>query len=168
MTPPRLLPDLPLPAYPFVPGQSPHPYSDPQGHRYCPPLPAAAPLHDRRDSPHYLLGIDLFNQGFYWEAHEMWERLWHACGRRGPTADFLKALIKLAAAGVKHREGKPQGVHSHAERVGSLLRALRTAHEILFGLSLDGLLQRADEIASTGWPLTPPYLMLDNGPVVLC
>ncbi|TGQ49534.1 DUF309 domain-containing protein, partial [Mesorhizobium sp. M1C.F.Ca.ET.210.01.1.1] len=23
-------------------------------------------------------GIDLFNHGYYWEAHEAWEPLWHA------------------------------------------------------------------------------------------
>ena len=45
----------------------------------------------------------------YWEAHEAWEELWHACGRMGPTADFLRGLIKLAAAGVKVREGRPRG-----------------------------------------------------------
>ena len=55
-------------------------------------------------------GIALFNAGYYWEAHEAWEGLWHAHGRDGPTADVLKGLIKLAAAGVKVREGRPHGV----------------------------------------------------------
>ena len=50
---------------------------------------------------------DLLNHGFYWEAHEAWETLWHAAGRKGEIADFLKGLIKLAAAAVKAREGNP-------------------------------------------------------------
>jgi Domain of unknown function (DUF309) len=53
-------------------------------------------------SREYLHGIDLFNHGFYWGAHEAWEGLWVACGRRGPTATYLQAL-NLAAAGFKAR-----------------------------------------------------------------
>ena len=61
-------------------------------------------------------GIDLFNAGYYWEAHEVWEEVWHACGRRGTRADILRALIKLAAAGVKVREQQEHGVRTHAQR----------------------------------------------------
>ena len=34
------------------------------------------------------------------KSHVAWESLWMACGRKGAVADFLKGLIKLAAAGV--------------------------------------------------------------------
>jgi hypothetical protein len=159
-TPLRLLPDVPLPAYRFVPGQSPHPYADPHGHHYAPDLPAPqAPLPERwRDSPDYLLGLDLFNAGFFWEAHEMWERLWHLCGRRGETADFLKALIKLAAAGVKHGEGKPAGVLSHARRAAELWRRLAAKHDTFLGLPLAELIERAEQIERDGWPQTSVWL----------
>jgi hypothetical protein len=69
-----------------------------------------------------LYGVDLFNQGYYWEAHEVWEELWHACGRSGQTGTFLKGLIKLAAAGVKAREGKALGVRDHARRAAELFQ----------------------------------------------
>src|SRR5947209_12136345 len=99
----RLLPDLPLPPYAYIPGRTPHPQSDPRGHRFGkrPEKPAAFDPADWRSLESFLYGVDLLNNGFYWEAHESWELLWHACGRRGVTADFLKGLIKLAAAGVK-------------------------------------------------------------------
>jgi hypothetical protein len=74
-----------------------------------------------------LRGINLFNDGYYWESHEAWEGLWHAHGRRGPTADLLKALIKLAAAGVKVREGQPAGVTTHARRAALLIVAVAEA-----------------------------------------
>ena len=61
-------------------------------------------------SPRFLRGVSLFNAGYYWEVHEVWEGLWHAYGRRGVLADVIKALIKLAAAGVKVREGQEHGV----------------------------------------------------------
>jgi hypothetical protein len=118
MAPPRYLPDDALPPSAHVPGRTPHPNQ--AAERPGPP----APLDPTRwpDSRTYLRGIDLFNHGYYWEAHEAWEGLWHAAGRRGPTADFLKGLIKLAAAGVKVREGRPDGVVSHTRRAAALFR----------------------------------------------
>jgi hypothetical protein len=92
----------------------------------------------------YLYGMDLFNHGYYWEAHEAWEGLWHRAGRQGMVADFLKGLIKLAAAGVKHREGIPRGVAGHAAGAAELFRqtgALLSGADPLFaGLRLADLL----------------------------
>src|SRR6476661_8020059 len=114
--PVRLVPDEPLPPYSYVTGLFPHPTRDPLGHSFGNSAPASAPVDPSNWSASraYLVGCDLFNLGYYWEAHETWEGLWHACGRRGMTADFLKGLIKLAAAGVKAREGRRQGVARHA------------------------------------------------------
>ncbi len=72
----------------------------------------------------YLYGIDLFNAGYYWEAHETWEGLWIQAGRSGLVADFLKGLIKLAAAGVKIRQGILQGVKAHLGGAGELFEKL--------------------------------------------
>jgi hypothetical protein len=44
------------------------------------------------------------------------------------TADFLKGLIKLAAAGVKVLQGQPRGVRSHAGRAAEAFR--RTAEAL--------------------------------------
>jgi hypothetical protein len=90
------------------------------------------PLNDDawQESGEYRYGIDLFNHGFYWEAHEAWESLWHAAGRRGPIGLWLKALIKLAAAAVKLREGNPRGVVRHARRSQELLQELRSSAEL--------------------------------------
>ncbi len=65
-------------------------------------IPEPPDPEEWRACRNYLYGIDLFNHGFYWEAHEAWEGLWVACGRRGPTATYLQAL-NLAAAGFKAR-----------------------------------------------------------------
>ena len=120
----RYLPSRPFPAYAFVPGKHPHPITDPSGHSYAKPKTVPSPLDP--DSPSssddYLHAIDLFNHGFYWEAHEEWEGLWVAADRTGTVADFLKGLIKLAAAGVKVREGQPTGVRKHALRAKQLFQ----------------------------------------------
>jgi hypothetical protein len=118
---------LPLPPYSYVPGLAPHPVSGPRGHMHGHVAERPAPLDssDWQSSQAYLEGVDLFNHGFYWEAHEAWESLWHAAGRSGPTGTWLKGLIKLAAAGVKAREGNQVGVERHARRSLELIGELR-------------------------------------------
>src|SRR6059058_1095489 len=97
----RLVPDEPFPAYAYIPGRLPHPTADPAGHSYGIELVAPGKVEPEkwRECRPYLYGIDLFNAGFYWESHVAWESVWMACGRKGITADFMKGLIKLAAAG---------------------------------------------------------------------
>ncbi len=151
----RLVPDEPLPPYSFVPGRFPHPVSDPAGHSFgANPDPAPPPDPERwAENGRYLFGIDLFNAGYYWEAHEAWESLWHACGRSGHTADFLKGLIKLAAAGVKVREGKPVGAAGHARAAADLFRQTGARGERYLGLPLGELIDFADDVGAG--PPTP-------------
>ncbi len=122
---PRLVPQVPFPTYSYVPRSGfPHPTTDPGGHSFGrePSTPPAIEPEGWRGHQTYLRGFDLFNHLFFWEAHESWESLWHVHGRRGEVADFLKGLIKLAAAGVKQREGVPAGVRTHASRAAELWR----------------------------------------------
>jgi predicted metal-dependent hydrolase len=98
----------------------------------------------------YLFGIDLFNNGYYWEAHEAWEALWNATGRRGAAADFLKALIQLAVTGVKIREGKLGAAARHSRRACDLLqRAFGECENIgrFMGLEVRELIQFAQTAA---------------------
>jgi hypothetical protein len=151
---PRWLPDEPLPPYAFVPGRSPHPHSDPAGHSYgMKPEPVSAPdPQNWQECRPYLRGLDLFNHGYYWEAHEVWESLWQAAGRRGVLADFFKGLIKLAAAGVKVREHNRRGLLSHAGRASELFIAVAermpTGGETRYmGLGLAELINQARRLA---------------------
>ncbi len=147
----RLVPERPLPPYSYIPGRHPHPVSDPAGYGHgvdAVTPPALDPAH-WADSAAYLYGFDLFNAGFFWQAHVEWESLWLAAARRGSVADFLKGLIKLAAAGVKHLEGTPAGVRSHATRAAELWRQ---APEVFLGLRRAELLALAEQIAQDGWP----------------
>jgi hypothetical protein len=154
----RLVPHVPFPPYTFVPGRTPHPRTDPRGHAYGVVPPISEPLDPDRwwDCNLFLHGIDLFNHGYYWEAHEAWEGLWNQAGRQGVTADFLKGLIKLAAAGVKVREGIPQGVAAHAAGAAQLFRQTADAQggpDAQFaGLRLGDLLDfaaQADTLAAS-------------------
>jgi predicted metal-dependent hydrolase len=161
----RYAQQLPLPSYRHVPGQSPHPMSHPDGHRLMGLAFDEGPidLTRWRNSTAYAYAVDLFNHGFYWEAHEVWEGLWGAVGRRGTTADFLKGLIKLAAALVKAREGRRQGVQRHARRAAELFAHLSVgpgdhADRPIGGLRLSDLraMARELELLDTHSPLPVP------------
>jgi hypothetical protein len=156
---PRFVPEEPLPPYTHVPGVTPHPVSDPRGHSHgiTAERPAAPDPQRWQSCRAYLRGVDLFNHGYFWEAHEVWEGLWHACGRTGVTADFFKGLIKLAAAGVKHLAGNPRGVRSHACRAAELWR--RAGHDLFLGLRLRELIELAEMVGRQGWPEAPVFLL---------
>jgi uncharacterized protein len=144
---PRHCPTISLPPYSYVPGhEHPHPVTDPRGHLYghrqAAPIPPESlaqlptePASRRRalaallaTTSQWLYALDLFNEGFYWESHEAWESFWHALGRTSPEAQFVQGLIHLAAACVKIREGRAEGVRRHTQRAGTLLGDLGAAH----------------------------------------
>ncbi|MBK8211725.1 MAG: DUF309 domain-containing protein [Rhodospirillales bacterium] len=153
--PPRLLPDRPFPPYAYVPGHAPHPTRDPAGHRYGAKLEISEPPDpgEWRTCRDYLYGIDLFNHGFYWEAHESWEGLWVACGRRGPTATCLQALISLAAAGLKARSGSARGMRANAAKAvrlfGSVAGHVGSHGTRYMGLDIPALADFATAISKT-------------------
>ncbi|PLX78568.1 MAG: hypothetical protein C0616_14105 [Desulfuromonas sp.] len=113
--PPRYT-DRPFPAYRFLPFQDdperPHPRNDPAGHSYqekdehLPPFVADA----WRECGPYLYGVDLFNYGYWWEAHEAFEAVWMVAGQKATRQGrFLQGLIQLAAAQLKRVMGAQRG-----------------------------------------------------------
>lgn len=95
--------------------------------------------------------LDLYNHGYFWESHVYFEALWNAHSREGSVADFLKALIKLGAAGVKITlEQKNLGIE-HFHRGKELLQEVMIKEGSLFlGFDLDKLQKQIDEsIANT-------------------
>jgi hypothetical protein len=151
--PPRYLPDRPLPPYTYLPHadprrRHPHPARDPGGHvRDGTPGPEIAGPPDPaawRDTPAFLWGVDLFNAGYYWEAHEAWEELWRAA-EGDEAAALLHGLIKLAAAGVKAGVGNPRGTARHATAAAELFAPLAAqGHASLFGLDPRALKRAAE------------------------
>jgi len=144
--------DHAMPPYAFVPGGPwPHPTGSPQGHSAGRVAEPTEPIQGDHWAlcEAYLRGVALFNAGYYWETHESWEALWHAHGRRGPTADLLKGLIKLAAAGVKVRQRQRHGVVTHAERAAAQFAIARDqGGRNQLGLDLDYWVATAQAIAA--------------------
>ena len=147
MFPPRWLPQKRLPPYAYLPGKNPHPVRDPTGHSYhVEHIPVAAGPSLGSDA--FLWGLDLFNHGYYWEAHEAWEGLWRVEDRDGPLRMLFKGLILLSAAGIKIREGKHAAAVRHAGRAAALLRRLMEvpdrAFERALGMSPAALAEYAE------------------------
>ena len=105
-----------FPAYRYLPFQPglPHPSRDPTGHSYA-VEEEYLPSFDASEWKHchpYLYGVDLFNHGYWWEAHEAWERVWLAAGQETPTGAFIQGLIQIAAAQLKRFIGQERGART--------------------------------------------------------
>lgn len=127
---PTLL-DRPLPPYAYIPGRAPHPIVHEAGHSHgCEPAcfqPLDAASWSKNDG--YLQGFDLFHAGYFWEAHETWEGVWRETTDPALRA-LLQALIQLAAAIVKMREGRFEGVPAF---VGRIRAKMAVIHEVAGG-----------------------------------
>jgi len=136
-----------------MPGTTPHPYREPTGHSFGQPEPEPPPLDTAAPatSEEYLFGFDLLNHGYFWEAHTSWEGLWHAEGREGTTAELLKALIRIAAAGVKGRQGTNGGLRSHMRTAAELLRGIQQELGVdsLAGIRLIALAEHCEGVAES-------------------
>ncbi len=147
-----------FPPYRHVPGSTPHPTRDPEGHSYgggaghLPDLNAI----DWRLCEHYLFGIDLFNAGYWWEAHEVLEGLWHAAGIGTPAAHVLQAVIQCAAAHLKTVTSRPTGARRLFEQAHNHVLWRRDHH---LGLDLIGMLAETGAFVTGDTP-RPAHLVL--------
>ena len=126
-----------FPSYRHVPGETPHPERDPAGHSFgrTESSPKHLTLEDWSLNETYLYGIDLFNYGFYWEAHAEWERLWQVADAE--LACGLRALVQLAAALIQVSKGNESGARKLAARSRKEFAGLRLSGRTSFlGLGL--------------------------------
>lgn len=108
---PRYLPARAFPAYAYLPGIGVHPTQHPDGHSWGVEHHAEHfPADLWRDNDDYLYGVDLYNHGYLWEAHEAWEGLWQIGGHDATQAKFLQALIQCSAAALKIAMEQPRGL----------------------------------------------------------
>jgi uncharacterized protein len=154
-----------LPPYRFVPGRNPHPSRDPKGHSYglSPALATGFEPGEWQSSVDYLYGVDLFNYRYWWEAHETWEGLWIAVGRRTPVGQFLQGLIQVSAAHLK----RFQGLYAPAERlVQEGLARMAASGGTFLGIEI-GTFRRDVEAYFIGARATPPSIRLIGFPAPL-
>jgi predicted metal-dependent hydrolase len=94
---------------------------------------------DWRSSQDYLFGIDLYNAGFLWEAHEAWEGLWHVSKHDSTQANFIQGLIQCTAGCLKIPMGQARGMEKLFEMgTGRLLSVVREVGPEYMGLDIPG------------------------------
>ena len=147
----RLAPGATLPPYGFVPGHFPHPVRDPAGHSFGQHHEPGPPPDNLNYSHHplWLVTLDLLNLGYYWEAHETLEGWWTHLPESDLRRPLFQGLVRLAAAGVKARQGHGAGVHSHLTKASIQLRQVGTQVPggRLLGLPLLELASQAEALS---------------------
>ena len=104
-------------------------------------------------------GVELFNAGRYWDAHEAWERAWTP-DRRGVDSGFYKGLIQVAAGCLHYTRGNRRGAVNKWRSGADYLRPFLPLHH---GLRLAPLVESVDAfldaVGDPAWPeLTMPRI----------
>src|SRR5207245_3609845 len=91
------------------------------------------PMATGEYDPRYLSGIELFNRGEYFDAHEIWEELWHDCA----AADrrFYQSLIQAAVALYHGGNGNTPGATRLSDSGKKYMDPYRPRYR---GLDVDG------------------------------
>jgi uncharacterized protein len=104
-------------------------------------------------------GVELFNRGEYWEAHEAWEAEWMP-DRKGPDAGFYKGLIQVAAGCLHYTRRNRRGAVNKWRSGADYLRPYLPEHR---GVRLAPLVMAVDRYLEAmkphDWPdLTMPKI----------
>jgi len=84
----------------------------------------------------WLYGVDLFNQFYFWEAHEAWESLWATAPRDSDQRLLLQGLIQIAAALLKVHGAVLAGAQSLSHDGMEKLARVAATHPCLLGLDV--------------------------------
>lgn len=148
----RYAPQHAFPPYPFLPGRDPHPTNDPRGHSYGTGAhkPPYRPPDRWRENDAYLFGVDLYNHGFLWEAHEAWESVWHPTKPDAVQAELLQGLIQCAAASLKIPMEQPAGLAKLAALgTGRLERVAESTSNPYMGLDIASFVRAFRDFAAS-------------------
>ncbi|MBX9604042.1 MAG: DUF309 domain-containing protein [Bryobacteraceae bacterium] len=100
-----------------------------------------------------LRGVELFNAGEYFEAHEAWERIWTA--ERGRRRVFLQALIHCAVALHHHGRGNALGARRQLRKAVAKLEPFPAGWEQIDAGALLAWQREALDAIARERPLPP-------------
>ena len=104
-------------------------------------------------------GIELFNSGRYWDAHEAWEHE-RTPDRKGPESGFYKGLIQVAAGCLHYQRRNRRGAVNKWTSGARYLRAYPAVHR---NVRIGELVEQVDGFLAAmqdGWPpLTMPKIV---------
>ncbi|MFK5926808.1 MAG: DUF309 domain-containing protein [Desulfuromusa sp.] len=140
--------ERPLPEYRHLPFTNAHPFLDKEGHSYGEKLSPADSFsaENWQNCSEYLYSIDLFNHGFWWEAHERLKYMSIGAGRESETGQFVQGLIQIAAALLKHFMQEDSGAATLAELGSGNLRGVA---DVYLGIDVPILMTQVQDCLKT-------------------
>ena len=107
-------------------------------------------------SDRYLYAIDLFNFGYYWEVHEVLEKIWLEIGKTSITGIFIQGIIQLSVAMVKKIELNSNGV---ARMRAKAIPKLQSQEGIFLGIEIENLIAQFESFINAEIA-TEPFIQL--------
>ena len=163
---------IPLPRYRHVPGMTPHPISDKNGHSYGKRNENIQRIFesDWQSNELYLYAIDLFNYKYFWETHEALEDLWKIEDDSN-TKLFLQGVIQISAAYVKWIEGIEEGAKKLSFKGLDKLLILKESQNTICGIDLPKFIHEHQTFLNTNLQkisIPPPIHLLipDNDTLI--
>ena len=156
----RHCPERAFPAQAYQPGRGPHPSTLPD-----PDWPIETWTGDPNTleaNSTFLWGVDLYNHGYYWEAHEAWEDLWKCAERDTAPRQFLQGLIQCAGSALKASLQEEVGCRRLANKGLAKLESLPSSGRARsFGVDVAGFTRAFREYVLRS-PVTgqPPTILL--------
>ena len=93
-------------------------------------------LNDLPESNTWQHAMAFLHDGYFWEAHELFECIWMACPPNSPEKLYVQSLIQRANAALKQKTGQlkaSQKIEQHAQTLHT--EAVRRSASVLFGRS---------------------------------
>ena len=111
-----------LPPYRYLLDEGPHPRRHPEGYAHGKPAPECGSEAQRLEAgrwwecAEYCWGVDLYNHGYWWEAHEAWEGVWACFALDHALRHALQCLIQVSAAHLQRAREILAGAQSLIQR----------------------------------------------------
>ncbi|MCB0271670.1 MAG: DUF309 domain-containing protein [Bdellovibrionales bacterium] len=110
----------------------------------------------------YLYAIDLFNAGFFWQAHEVWEKKWNFFKNFHPEyADWIQSLIQVGAGMYHCRLNNTQGYQSCVDKALNHAKAYQN-QKILMGVHVEDWLETLEKQKDQEGVETYPLIVLQD------
>ena len=81
---------------------------------------ATVPYYSLDATQAWAFGMVFFEEGYFWECHEIFEAIWMACPPNAPEKLYVQSIIQRANAGLKRkmkRESAAQKLEVHADQL---------------------------------------------------
>jgi predicted metal-dependent hydrolase len=104
---------------------------------------------------HYLGYFECFNQGLFFEAHDVLEELW-LTDRKGPNYSFYKGMIQLAGAFVHLQKNRLKPSAALFKLAEANLQKYPAVHERLDLLKVQGIIREwVQQLESSNFAVNP-------------